>query len=695
MTTLTNSFEGGTNGTALSTGNTGGGSGNAFDAVNTTGSGSGIAFSTAQAMHGTVSAKLTYASGVSSNVYASWTTSMGAQAQAWFRFYIYITAHPSVNLRIWQSDISGSTLCSALFLTTSGTLAFNASGSTAFTTTAAVPLNTWYRLEGYCTGSTSAGQVSLSMYAGDSTSAVETDTSSASQNTGGTQNCYRFGSFAAITETSAFSYYIDDPGLSSTGPLGPSTGIVPGAAALTGSGSFGSPLAGTFGGFTALTGSGSFGGTGNPVLDESGAAVLDESGAPVLDESPAGSGWTLGVSVALDGSGTMTATATAAPPGAGYANLSGTGTMTAARAITWQQHAALTGAGAMSVAFYGAQLSGTGTLGISGIRLSYIIALSGTGSLSIPQVSGGLVAGTGGAGTPYAMPGSSQVAVAPPGSSAWQWLGTLGQVTALTYSFVCPGGCDQMTCTVMVPAAYRTQLFNPGWQVRIVRGGHDVWHGKLDEPVPTSQRLDTDRRRAGQPGAGLPRHLLQHLARQPARPVHQQRDLARAAVDQYGCRHPVRGLVRAGGRLRSPDRHRAAQPHLHQGRAHLVRQLPARRGTRRRPVRLPAAHRPPTGCWSPPPRSPGRSAATSTPSSSGTESSADNATTGAAATYAITSVQNAQSVAAHGVIETYIDLSDVGPSVPHGGASESPRASSRYTTGRVMQDLFPSPTGNC
>jgi len=40
--------------------------------------------------------------------------------------------------------------------------------------------------------------------------------------------------------------------------------------------------------------------------------------------------------------------------------------------------------------------------------------------------------------------------------------------------------------------------------------------------------------------------------------------------------------------------------------------------------------------------------------------SADNATTGATAVYTTTSVQNAQSVAAHQVIETYIDLSDVG-----------------------------------
>ena len=412
MTTLTNSFEGGTNGTGLSTGNTGGTSGNAFDAVNTTGSGSGIAFSNAEAMHGTLSAKLTYAASTSSNVYASWTTSMGAQSQVWFRFYIYITAHPSVNLRIWQSDISAATLCSALFLTTSGTLAFNASGSTAFTTTAAIPLNTWYRLEGYCTGSTSTGQVSLSMYAGDSTTAVETDTSSATQNTGGTQNSYRYGSFASITETSAFSYYIDDVGLSSTGYLGPSPTTLPGAAGLTGSGTmtgtgafegaaglsgsgtlaggelgkYGAALNGTGAlsgtgqaGTAILTGTGTLGVPGNPVLDEAANPVLDEAGNPVLDESAAGGLYaavTYQQQAALSGAGTLGAGA------GGSAALTGTGTMTAAAAGTRTAAAALTGTGMFTaVPAPAALLTGTGTLAAAW-TLQVPAALTGQGAMA-------------------------------------------------------------------------------------------------------------------------------------------------------------------------------------------------------------------------------------------------------------------------------------------------------------------------
>jgi hypothetical protein len=96
------------------------------------------------------------------------------------------------------------------------------------------------------------------------------------------------------------------------------------------------------------------------------------------------------------------------------------------------------------------------------------------------------IGASGGATRPAAMPGTSQVAVAPPGTSQWVWLGSIGQVTALTYSFTCPGGCDSMTCTVMVPASYRNQAFSPGWQVRVWRGGHVCWTGKMDEPVPTA-----------------------------------------------------------------------------------------------------------------------------------------------------------------------------------------------------------------
>jgi hypothetical protein len=196
---------------------------------------------------------------------------------------------------------------------------------------------------------------------------------------------------------------------------------------------------------------------------------------------------------ALSGIGTLSGTAThVTGHGAGTAALTGIGTLSALPTGVFIQAAALSGIGTLSAAWTGillqppAVLSGTGTLNLSGYILSVPAGLSGNGTLSVLQATGGLVFASPGATVPYAYPLSSQVMVAPPGTSAWRPLGSVGAVTALTYSFTCPGGADKMTATVMAPAAYRTQLFNPGWQVKITRGGHQVWSGRLDEPQPSA-----------------------------------------------------------------------------------------------------------------------------------------------------------------------------------------------------------------
>lgn len=243
---------------------------------------------------------------------------------------------------------------------------------------------------------------------------------------------------------------------------------------------------------TTLSGAANLSGSGvlsaGDAVTQPAAAALSGTGTV----TPGGTASTQ-ASAALSGEGALTAGAATVMPGQGSANLSGSGALGVARNVAYQQAVPLSGTGAVGLAETGiiqqaVPLYGSGTLAVAGAAaLKFTAGLFGAGFLSIPQVAGGLVNGTGGAATPQALPGSSQVAVAPPGSSNWQWLGTLGQVTALTYSYVCPGGADKMSMTIMCPAAFRTQLFNPGWQVRITRGGHQVWDGKLDEPQPTAQ----------------------------------------------------------------------------------------------------------------------------------------------------------------------------------------------------------------
>ena len=82
-------------------------------------------------------------------------------------------------------------------------------------------------------------------------------------------------------------------------------------------------------------------------------------------------------------------------------------------------------------------------------------------------------------------PGKSEVCTYAPDGSMPRWLGTLGHVEGLTYSWINPGGPDQMSCNLQLPANYRTDALNPGRQLKIWRGGNIVWDGKLLEPAYT------------------------------------------------------------------------------------------------------------------------------------------------------------------------------------------------------------------
>ena len=78
---------------------------------------------------------------------------------------------------------------------------------------------------------------------------------------------------------------------------------------------------------------------------------------------------------------------------------------------------------------------------------------------------------------------SSQVVTMRQDGSDTRWLGQLGHVNQLKYSFVMPGGCDQMSCVLNRPPTFRTDAMDVGRLVRIYRGAGTVWKGTLDEPV--------------------------------------------------------------------------------------------------------------------------------------------------------------------------------------------------------------------
>lgn len=82
---------------------------------------------------------------------------------------------------------------------------------------------------------------------------------------------------------------------------------------------------------------------------------------------------------------------------------------------------------------------------------------------------------------------ASQVVTYTPSMTQPRWLGQVGHVTALKYSWSLPGGPDQLSCTLKAEASLRTDALNPGRIVRVIRGADVIWEGILSEPAPTAQ----------------------------------------------------------------------------------------------------------------------------------------------------------------------------------------------------------------
>lgn len=221
MTLLTNSFEGGTNGTTITAANSGGGSGNAFDVVTAPPAAGTLAFSNTHAAHGSLSCGVGLGA-TTGTPQLEWSTSMGTQTQAWFRQYLFFAANPAEQVATVRFK-SGATLCASVQISAGGLIiTSNSSGTTIFTMATSLPTNAWFRLEGFFLLSTTVGQSELKIFtSADSSTATETKTSAATQNLGAASaNGYFYG----ITNTSDINistFWMDDLGLSSTGYVGP------------------------------------------------------------------------------------------------------------------------------------------------------------------------------------------------------------------------------------------------------------------------------------------------------------------------------------------------------------------------------------------------------------------------------------------------------------------------------------------
>jgi hypothetical protein len=65
-----------------------------------------------------------------------------------------------------------------------------------------------------------------------------------------------------------------------------------------------------------------------------------------------------------------------------------------------------------------------------------------------------------------------------------RYLGRIGHVTDLGWTDVMPGGNDQLTCTLQIPPTWRPAALDPGRIIRAVKGASVQFEGTLDEPTP-------------------------------------------------------------------------------------------------------------------------------------------------------------------------------------------------------------------
>jgi hypothetical protein len=101
------------------------------------------------------------------------------------------------------------------------------------------------------------------------------------------------------------------------------------------------------------------------------------------------------------------------------------------------------------------------------------------------------------------MPGRSQVRTFAVDGSKPRYLGTLGAVSGLQLSWTIPGGAEQLTCTLGADPRLRTDATDPGRIVEVIRGGSVSWNGTLAEPQQTANGWALTANGSGTWGAGF------------------------------------------------------------------------------------------------------------------------------------------------------------------------------------------------
>lgn len=216
MAQKSNSFEGGTDGTNISVGNSGGGSGDAFSNINRTNG--TLIYSADVSAHGALGMKVvTFTSG--NEPYARYTGLGSLTTSVYIRFYLYFTSIPGTGCYVASFLSTTPAFCASVRLNTTGKISMlNAAGTAVSTSTYTLPINTWHRIEVRCLPSTTVGEIEWKVFLGDSTAPQDTGQVTGQVLTANIDQAL-FGQ--GIFGPSTYTFYEDDVSYSDVDWIGP------------------------------------------------------------------------------------------------------------------------------------------------------------------------------------------------------------------------------------------------------------------------------------------------------------------------------------------------------------------------------------------------------------------------------------------------------------------------------------------
>lgn len=244
--TLIQSFDGQTDGAAVSSANSGA-SGNAFDGVTIPGT-LAMTYSAEQRAHGNRSLKVSNTDTTGNTGFTYWNASTTPTTYS-IRGYLYLTGLPNTLTPVIQHVIGSNR--NLLAVTSTGQFSFSDTNGVQYTTTWTASLNLWYRIEATVNLGAS-GSVLFHVYSLDSTTPLTTLNPTAINMGTGTLTQLRFGKGA--TAPLVAPYYFDDLAFADSGTaIGPYTSTAPTVTAGAGVAGFNVTLTATASTFDGAT----------------------------------------------------------------------------------------------------------------------------------------------------------------------------------------------------------------------------------------------------------------------------------------------------------------------------------------------------------------------------------------------------------------------------------------------------------